>query len=241
MRLGRLFGLGALAATLFLGGCFRPPQEEQGILYVTAREGSASVAARVEGIRGAAYRWDWGDGHREETSQPTAVHSYRELGVYVITVEVIDLAQGGDGGPGPGNQIVPSVKATLTATVDLRPAIELIGVHVMVLDPPNWYDPKKWPENCFPSCCNLRLSPILRINRPGAPTPLRAVWTVFSEGSFVCQLEGDPATLPYDKFLGPGCRGGRREYQIQLVLFLRDGSVLETVKVIYACPPNGCG
>ncbi|MCS7240964.1 MAG: PKD domain-containing protein, partial [Candidatus Bipolaricaulota bacterium] len=215
--------------------------EPQGILTVTAREGSLAVAARVEGIRGAAYRWDWGDGAKEETSQPTAAHTYASLGVYVITVDVLDLGQGGDGGPGPGNQVVPVVKATLSAVVDLRPTIELIGIHVMVIDPPNWYDPQKWPENCFPASCSLKLSSVLRINRPGAPQPTRAVWTIFQGDTFHFQGEGDPFIFPYDKFIGPGCGGGRKEYRIQLVLFLSDGSILQTVKVIYACPPNGCG
>lgn len=234
------WGLGILAGALLLGGCWPRPAAEPTLLVLAAR-GSTTITVKILNVDADLFRYSWGDGASEESGSPQASHTYAAYGVYTVTVEAYAEVFGGNGQPGPGQTPTLRLLCTLHGVVDIRPAVELQGIHVHPLSPPPWYDPDRWPADCYPASVSLELFPVLARHVPDAPQPTRAVWYVYREGMFLGMLEGLPAVLPYDWFLGPSCRAGRTAYEIRLALFLSDGTLLTARHTVYACPPAGCG
>lgn len=239
---GRALRLGVLGLIgLALAGCapWVPRQGEPELILVYA-PGSFSVSARVVGINGDLYIWNWGDGPDEETTTGTATHTYAQLGVYTVRVTVIRLASLGSGTPGPGTKPGREVVAELSGIVDLRPAVVLSSIAITVLNPPPWYDPRTWPEDAFPSSCSLEVTPVFERYRPGGPEPTRAVWTVFREGQFHLQVTGIPAVIPFEALYVGGCGVSYARYEIYVTVFMSDGTTLTGSRSIRICAPNGC-
>lgn len=229
------------ATVLLLWGC--GPSTISGLqeprLLIEAQRGRLTVKASVLNVSGDLFRWDWGDGTVTETPSPQASYTYTAYAVYTITVEVYSTHNSGDGKPGPGGGTSYILQTTLSAVVDIRPPVLIRDVAVVVRDPPYWYNPNTWPPDTYPSSCTLDL---YLVYEQTAPTPViqKVIWYVFREDTFVLQAEGEPGTIPYNIFIGPGCRGERKPYRIFVKVFLSDGTLLEEQKTIYACPPQGC-
>lgn len=239
---GRALGGGVLGLlVLALAGCgLYAPRQSEPELILSYAPGALTITARVVGISGDLYIWDWGDGVTQEGTVSSATHTYDRTSLYTVRVTVAKLGTVGSGAPGPGTVPGRVVLAELSAVADLRPSLELTGIAITVLSPPSWYDPNTWPEDAFPAGCSLEVMPVLARHRADAAEPTRAVWTVFREGRFHLQVTGLPAVIPYDALYTAGCGANYAYYQIQVSLFMSDGSILSGSRTIRVCSPQGC-
>ena len=197
-------------------------------------------------MRADVYTWDWGDGTPEDETRATQVtHRYENPGLYVLSVRAYRREQGDGPTPGlPGSgQTSLVLLRELVAVVDLRPPIEIRGIHVAVLAPPYWYNPTTWPQDCYPGGCSLELSLVVMENDPRVRIT-HVNWYIRDGQTYelVSFGHGERFVVDGERFLPGGCHGPMRmPYVIHVVAFLNNGASKAYVHTIYACSSRGCG
>jgi hypothetical protein len=242
----KMMAIGILLSALLLAGCLQLPTTiGSPELMVKFGESRATVIFEVKGARALKYLWDFGDGAKEETTVPKATHHYEAPGVYLVTVKGIGKGGTGDGGPGPGVIGGESVAFQLEAVVDTRPAIEIVGMKITPVDPPNWYAPgtPAWPEWHYPACVALRFQLLYVVHRRGELEIKEVQWIITdSWGRFMKESSAEEWIWQeaQNEFLVRGCPGGPTEYRVYLTVIFTDGSEWKTSQSIWACPSGGC-
>jgi len=230
--------IGIVAA---LTGCTQQPTE--GEPWLTYEVKGLIVIFRVHGPQASQYLWDFGDGQTATTTTAEVAHTYAQAGVYVVKVEGLGPGWAGQGEPGPGNPLKPVVLFSLNRTVDLRPALEIVGMRITVVDPPYWYTPGAWPEWHYPAACLLRFEPLVRVNRPGEVGIVQVIWYVFDNYQ---RLVGSGTGQEWiwveagERFLARGCPPVKAPYRVFMAVKLTTGEIVEEKQEICACPSGGC-
>lgn len=233
-------------ALLALVGCMRQEASVPELLVI--RLTSTTYEFRVVGATASRYVWSYGDGVVEETTVPNVVHTYAGAGVYVVQVEGYGRGNGGGGDGSPGAPNVPSERLIfrLSAVVDTRPALVVTGVDITPVDPPRWYAPgtPAWPAWHYPATVPLRFRLLVQENRPGEIGIVDVNWKIFNAYGQLLEDRNGHEWIWYEamtEFVVYGCPGGKTEYRVYVAVRLTDGSVVQLVQPIYACPPSGCG
>lgn len=241
----RLIGGGLIAVlAVLLSGCIPPvvPSEPQLVCKVVDGQ---TVAFRVLGGDAVRYEWVFGDGQTASTTAPSIEHRYAAPGVYVVVVEGYGRGGQGTGAPGPAPVDTERLVFRLQAVVDTRPALEIVGIQVEPVDPPNWYAPgtPAWPDWHYPACIALRFRLLTKTNRPGEIGIVDVDWKIFNAYG---QLLEDRQAIEWiwyeamNEFVVYGCPGGPTEYRVYVAVSLSDGSVISRTQSIWACPSGGC-
>jgi len=244
----RMLAIGMLLSALLLAGCLQVPTTTgtgSPELAVKFGDSRTTVIFEVKGARALKYVWNFGDGETGETTIPKATHYYAAPGVYLVTVEGIGKGATGDGGPGPGVGSAESVVFQIEVVVDTRPAIEIIGMKITPVDPPNWYAPgtPAWPEWHYPANVPLRFQLLVEIHRQGEIEIKDAQWIITDSYGRIKKTANAQEWIWYEAmtdFFVYGCPGGATEYRVYLTVVFTDGSEWKTSQSIWACPSGGC-
>jgi len=228
-----------------LGGCLRM-ESVSPELRVTFGSSRNVVILEVVGSQALRYVWDFGDGTTAETTIPKVVHTYPAEGKYLVVVYGYGQHVSGDGGPGPGiiDQDRPSFQ--LEALVDTRPAIKIIGIEIVPIDPPPWYVPGivTWPEWSYPASTILKFRLLYVINRPNEVTIARIGWIITGPYGDVLETNDSIEWMWYDaiyEFQFYGCAPkGHTNYTALVTVILSDGSVVQIRQPFRACAAGGC-
>lgn len=245
MRIKLAILVGIVLLGVFLGGCLQPQDVNPVLVARFLDDTRLMVQFEVVGSNAARFVWDFGDGASLETTTAQVVHRYEAGGIYVVTVEGYGRGSNGDGGPGPGASNTDVLVFRLQTVVDTRKALEVIGIEVSPVDPPNWYAPgtPAWPENHFPANVALRFRLLTKVNRPGEIGVVHVDWKVFDAYGRLLEDQQAMEWVWYEamtEFIVYGCPGGPTEYRVYVAVELSDGSVVQLTKSIWACPSNGC-
>ena len=237
--------LGIALAALALSGCLQSTESVAPELRATFGGDRNMVVCEVGGTKAAKYVWDYGDGQTEETTLPKAVHRYAAPGQYLVSVKGYGKMNTGNGGPGPGTTDPNVLAFQLTVVVDTRPAIEIIGMKITSVDPPNWYAPgtPAWPEWHYPANVPLRFQLLVQIHRQGEIGIKDAEWIITDSYGRIKKTANAQEWIWYEAmndFFVYGCPGGATEYRVYLTVVFTDGSEWKTSQSIWACPSGGC-
>jgi len=239
--------IGIALAALALSGCLNTGGSVNPELRVRYGEDRHQVAFEVVGGKAVKYVWDFGDGTTEETTVGSTTHQYQELKEYLVVLKGYGKMNSGDGGPGPGVTDPERLAFELHVFVDTRPAFEIIGFKVTVVDPVPWYVPgaPAWPEWYYPCNCQLRFELLYKRNRPEEADIMEVKWLIMdaSQYSVIESAEGTE-WIWYDatwEFQCTPCTGIPREYRVYVAVKLTNGDVVSFIHSIYACGPAGSG
>ena len=204
-------------------------------LRVWARRGQPTVEFEVVGSPRTVdlYVWDFGDGEVLRTTSARVRHTYSRLDVYRVRVELVSLKPVQGGPPWLEQEEVVRV---LEAVVDIRKPAAVESIFVSIVGPPpNWYDPRTWPEDHFPSSCPLQAEARFVIHEPGV-RPARYTWELWREGELLLQVAEEKLLIPAELFLARGCPPEAVAYRVRLVVEFSDGGLDECRRTIYAVP-----